>query len=143
MRIKIYILFIVISLCFIFSCSVNRKISSIFLFKGEIEIENSSIYKFKYFLNVDSSKNLRFKIYNVSGIKISEFILKDDSLSIKYLIDNSFQVMILEQFKRNNLGKCLREIIYNNGYYYLRNELREMFAYGEMFKLSNLVSRHL
>jgi hypothetical protein len=113
MRIKIYIFFIAISYCLIISCSVNRKISSNNQFKGEIEIWDSNNYRFKYFLSVESATNLKFKIYNLAGIKISEFILKNDSLGIKYLIDDSFKVVILDKFKKNNIGYCLSKIIYD------------------------------
>ncbi len=113
MRLKNYLFYVIILTALIFSCSINKKISSISKYKGQVEIKNSNDLKFKYYLIVDSFCNLRFKIYDLSGIKISEFILNNDSININYIIDNSYKSYILEIFNKFNREKCLKEIIYD------------------------------
>jgi hypothetical protein len=90
---------------------LNKNISSVYSHKGEIELENYDNYRLKYFLFIDSINNLRFKIYDLTGIKISEFIFTNDSLNVTYIIDNSYKNRITEIFKKYNHEKCLKQIV--------------------------------
>jgi hypothetical protein len=90
---------------------LNKRISLVYSHKGEIELENYDNYRLKYFLFIDSLYNLRFKIYDLTGIKISEFILTNDSLNVIYIIDNSYKNQITEVFKKYNQEKCLKQIV--------------------------------
>ena len=111
MRIINNLFYTFFAIVLILSCSINKKIYSKYTHKGEIEIEGSNDYRLKYFLIIDSVYNLRFKIYSISAIKLSELILKRDSINIIYIIDNSYKGQILELFKKYNNDGCLKNII--------------------------------
>jgi hypothetical protein len=111
MRIRSYLFYLFVSVGLFLGCSINKKLSSKYNYKGEIE--NANDYTFKYFLSIDSFSNLQFKIYDLSGIKLGEFILSDDSLDIKYIIDNSFKEQIFVLFKKFNNEHCLKEIVFD------------------------------
>lgn len=96
---------IIISICGCFatkSISINSK-----SFKGTV---NGDV-NFKYFLEKDTNNVLRLRVYDITGIKLGDFLLEQDSLKIKYIIDNSYKALVLEFFRKNNPKFCFYDLI--------------------------------
>ena len=100
---------LLIVLCFsINGCFAVKSVpENITAFKGNVNGDVS----FKYFLEKDTNNNFRIRVYDITGIKLGDFLIDRDSLRIKYIIDNSYNDMIIKFFKNNNPKFCFYELI--------------------------------
>jgi len=78
---------------------------------GNLNIFNKEKNYFKFNAKYDSLNILKLKLYSITGIKIGDFTLFNDSLLINYIINNDFKKIILKYFKELNSKICLNYFI--------------------------------
>lgn len=90
-------------------------------YKGEIKILNREKISLKFRLSFDSLNNINIKLYNSTGFKIGNFLINNDSLSIIYVYDSSYNESIINFYKKVNSELFLNRLIIS----LLKNEIIE------------------
>lgn len=100
-----------IFLCFI-SCSATHEIQTKpIAFTGHICDKEKVEFNLKYKLIYDSINSIKIRLYDISGIKLIDVVVRSDTFSIKYILNDSYKDQLYNFYSQLNKEICVYNLL--------------------------------